>query len=82
MLAFFLPLDGFAELSVFLVAYLIIGGDIVWRACTNIVRGTIFDEHFLMAIATIGAFAISEVSRRCCSNVVLSSRRTVSRRCC
>ncbi|WOD63699.1 heavy metal translocating P-type ATPase [Niallia taxi] len=56
----FLPLDGFAELSVFLVAYLIIGGDIVWRACTNIVRGQVFDEHFLMAIATIGAFAISE----------------------
>lgn len=56
----FLPLDGIAELSVFLVAYLIIGGDIVWRACTNIVRGQVFDEHFLMAIATIGAFAISE----------------------
>ena len=58
--SYFLPLEGVVKLSAFLVAYLIIGGDIVWRACTNIVRGQLFDEHFLMAIATIGAFAIQE----------------------
>ncbi|MFP7470760.1 heavy metal translocating P-type ATPase [Niallia taxi] len=60
LFAYFLPLDGVIKLSAFVVAYLIIGGDIVWRACTNIVRGQVFDEHFLMAIATIGAFAIQE----------------------
>ncbi len=60
LLAYFLPLEGIVKLSAFLVAYLIIGGDIVWRACANIVRGQLFDEHFLMAIATIGAFAIQE----------------------
>lgn len=55
-----LPLEGWAELSVFLLAYIISGGDIVWRAARNIVRGQVFDEHFLMALATIGAFAIGE----------------------
>ena len=42
------------------LAYLAVGYDVVWKALTNIVRGKIFDEHFLMTIATIGAFAIGE----------------------
>jgi len=48
------------EFCIFLVAYLIVGGDILLKAIKNIVRGQVFDEHFLMAIATIGAFAIGE----------------------
>ncbi len=51
------PVSGLAELAIFVAAYVIIGGDIVWRALRNIVRGRVFDENFLMAIATIGAFA-------------------------
>lgn len=47
-------------LAVFLPCYILIGYDVVWHAMTNIVRGKIFDEYFLMTIATIGAFAIGE----------------------
>ncbi len=49
-----------AELLLFLLAYLLVGGDVVLRALKNISRGQIFDENFLMMIATIGAFAIGE----------------------
>ncbi|MGY5388718.1 heavy metal translocating P-type ATPase [Bacillus spizizenii] len=48
------------EFFLFLAAYLIIGGDIIIRAVKNISRGQIFDEHFLMALATIGAFLIQQ----------------------
>ena len=41
-------------------AYIIIGGDIVVKAVRNIFRGEVFDECFLMSVATIGAFAIGE----------------------
>ena len=44
----------------FIIAYLIVGLEIVWKAIKNIFRGKVFDEHFLMAVATIGAFAIGE----------------------
>ncbi|MDZ5607769.1 heavy metal translocating P-type ATPase [Bacillus pseudomycoides] len=47
-------------IPLFVIAYLLIGGDIVWRAVRNITRGQVFDENFLMAIATLGAFAIGE----------------------
>ncbi|WP_400243312.1 heavy metal translocating P-type ATPase [Niallia sp. JL1B1071] len=57
---FFAPLTGVAEFSLFFLAYLIVGGDILYRAIKNILRGQVFDEHFLMAIATLGAFAIQE----------------------
>lgn len=52
--------SGWIELSIFLVAYLLIGGDIVLQAVKNILRGQVFDEYFLMSVATIGAFAIQE----------------------
>ncbi|MBO9128818.1 heavy metal translocating P-type ATPase [Bacillus sp. 165] len=48
------------EIALFIIAYLIVGGDVVLRALKNITRGQIFDENFLMAIATLGAFAIQE----------------------
>lgn len=56
----FSPLSELTELGIFIIAYIIIGGDIVLRAGRNIVRGQVFDENFLMAIATIGAFAIRQ----------------------
>lgn len=55
-----LPAGGSAELLLFLAAYLCVGGDVLWSAVRNISRGRVFDENFLMAIATIGAFAIGE----------------------
>ena len=54
------PLEGWAQLALFIVAYLIAGGDIVLQAGKNILRGQVFDEYFLMSVATIGAFAIGE----------------------
>ena len=57
--SFFVVFNSLAlNISMFLVAYLIIGGDVVLKAIKNIVRGRVFDENFLMFIATIGAFAI------------------------
>lgn len=52
--------SGTIEFFLFLAAYLIIGGDIIIRAVKNISRGQVFDEHFLMALATIGAFLIQQ----------------------
>lgn len=52
--------SGTIEFLLFLAAYLIIGGDIMIRAVKNIIRGQVFDEHFLMALATIGAFLIQQ----------------------
>ncbi len=48
------------ELILYLVSYVLVGGEVVLGACRNIVRGQVFDENFLMTIATIGAFAIGE----------------------
>ena len=48
------------RLAVFGASYLIVGADIIWKAVRNILRGRVFDENFLMAIATIGAFAMKE----------------------
>ena len=44
----------------YLISYLVIGGDILLRAIKNICHGQVFDENFLMALATAGAFAIRE----------------------
>jgi len=48
------------ELALYLSAYVLIGGDVVYKALRNIFRGDVFDENFLMSIATVGAFAIKE----------------------
>lgn len=48
------------ELILFLVSYVLIGGEVVLRALRNILKGQVFDENFLMSVATIGAFAIGE----------------------
>ncbi|WP_069649093.1 heavy metal translocating P-type ATPase [Caloranaerobacter ferrireducens] len=48
------------EFILFLMSYILIGGEILLRAGKNILRGQVFDENFLMAVATIGAFAIGE----------------------
>lgn len=48
------------SLWLFLAAYFIIGGDVLLRAARNILRGQVFDENFLMAVATIGAFIVGD----------------------
>jgi Cd2+/Zn2+-exporting ATPase len=55
-----LELPWFALVAIFVAAYLILGGNIVLRALKSIVRGKVFDENFLMSVATIGAFVIGE----------------------
>lgn len=50
----------FGKIILFLISYIIIGGHVLTTAFKNILKGQIFDENFLMAVATIGAFAIGE----------------------
>ena len=47
-------------LIIFAVALSVAGGDVIWTACKNITKGRVFDENFLMSLATVGAFAISD----------------------
>lgn len=47
-------------LLLFLIAYFVIGGDVIKKACINISKGQIFDENFLMLLATVGAFFVGE----------------------
>lgn len=58
--AYLLPVTGIWRLLVFLVPYGVAGWDVLWRAVRNIAHGQIFDENFLMALATVGAFCTSE----------------------
>lgn len=58
--AVLLPLQGVGRLIAFLIPYAVIGWDVLWRAVRNIAHGQIFDENFLMGIATIGAFFTGE----------------------
>jgi Cd2+/Zn2+-exporting ATPase len=56
----FLPLEGGLSVTLFVSAYLIAGYDVVWRAVRNIFHGQVFDENFLMTIATLSAFYIQQ----------------------
>ena len=58
----FLQLPEYVEMGVFLVCYAVVGWDIVWKAITNILHGQVFDENFLMTIATVGALILGEHS--------------------
>lgn len=58
--ALLLPLEGWGKLALYLTAYLAAGGDVLWKACRNLLHGQVFDENFLMSIATIGAFFVGE----------------------
>lgn len=55
-----LPIDGYLEFALFLIPYLIIGYDILKKAWKGILNHQVFDENFLMAVATIGAIALGE----------------------
>jgi len=60
VLALLLEFTFWVELSLFLLSYFIIAGDVVWKAIKNVFKGQFFDENFLMTVATLGAFAIKE----------------------
>ena len=54
--AVLVPYQGLLRFALFLPAYFVIGWDVLWRAVRNIAHGQVFDENFLMALATVGAF--------------------------
>lgn len=58
--ALLIPQEGIGRLFLFLPAYLVVGGDVLWKACRHIAQGQVFDENFLMSIATMGAFFVGE----------------------
>lgn len=55
-------LGAWGRLLIYLIPYIVIGWDIVFKALRNIAHGQVFDENFLITVATIGAFAIGEYS--------------------
>ena len=58
VLLHFLPVSGMLAFALYLIPYLIIGYDILRKAALGILRGQVFDENFLMAVATVGAMAL------------------------
>ena len=54
------PQDRAFSLAAYIVSYGIIGWDVLWRAARNICHGQVFDENFLMTLATVGAFLTGE----------------------
>ena len=54
--AVLIPYQGPWRFLLFLPAYFMVGWDVLWHAARNICRGQVFDENFLMALATVGAF--------------------------
>lgn len=50
------------SILIFLVSYILVGGDVVYKALRNMTKGRIFDENFLMTVATVGAIAIGDSS--------------------
>ena len=58
----FAPRDSLLWLFLYLIPYLLVGWDILYRAVRNIRNGQVFDENFLMTVATFGAFGVGEYS--------------------
>lgn len=60
VVAFLAPVEGWGRFGLFLIPYILVGWDVLWKAARNIFYGQVFDENFLMSVATLGAFAIGE----------------------
>ncbi|MEG2146852.1 MAG: heavy metal translocating P-type ATPase, partial [Lachnospiraceae bacterium] len=54
ILSYLIPITNSWKFILFLVPYLVVGWDVLWKAIRNILGGQVFDENFLMSIATIG----------------------------
>ena len=59
-IACYFPIPQPVALALYLVSYAVIGWDVLWKAVRNILRGQVFDENFLMALATVGAMGSGE----------------------
>lgn len=57
---YFLPVTGYPRLALFLIPYLVAGWEILREAAEGILRGKVFDENFLMSVATVGALALGD----------------------
>ena len=55
---YFVPVEGYARFGLYLIPYVIIGYDILRKAALGIIHGEVFDENFLMAVATVGAMLL------------------------
>lgn len=60
LLAYFVPMTDAFSLALFIIAYLIAGYDVIWKAIRNSFNGQVFDENFLMTLATLAAFYVQE----------------------
>lgn len=61
----FVPARGYIRLALYLIPYVIIGYDILRKAALGIVHGEVFDENFLMAVATVGAMLLGVYNEAC-----------------
>ncbi|MBP5460370.1 MAG: heavy metal translocating P-type ATPase, partial [Clostridia bacterium] len=60
LIAHFTNINEYVLFALYMVPYLVVGYDVLWKAVKGIGRGQVFDENFLMAIATIGAIILQE----------------------
>jgi len=58
VILYFVPIQGYARFALYLIPYLVIGYDILRKAALGIIHGEVFDENFLMAVATVGAMLL------------------------
>ena len=76
--ALLLPTEGWLRLFTFLIPYAVIAWDVLWRAVRNIAHGQVFDENFLMSLATVRPWPRVNTPRpysSCCSTRWASSFR-------
>ena len=78
----FVPAQGWIRFVLYLIPYLIIGYDILWKAIKGIKNGQVFDECFLMAVATVGAIALALYEKSGdYKEAILPGRRVVPELC-
>lgn len=78
----FVPVKGWLSLVLYLVPYFVIGYDILKKAFKGILNRQVFDENFLMAVATVGAIILGEYTEGVAVMLFLSDWRTFSELCC
>ena len=77
----FLPAEGWLRFVLYMIPYLVVGYDILRKAFKGILNKQVFDENFLMAVATIGANYPWKLYRRCGGYALLSDWRTIPELC-
>ena len=74
-IACYFPIPQPGSLVLYLISYAVIGWDVLWKAIRNILRGQVFDENFLMALATVGAMGSGEFGEGVAVMLFLPDRR-------